>query len=201
MININEEEINRLQGKLGILLDCMTIKELGYEYPNDSYIVIDPMYDADGYYTGDPLEMLNGIIGPSLGKGFCESTVCWENELRDLGAEIPYIKYEDDQDEVIGFTLNINNKDTEKFIEYNLQIDREMQIVISNLEADVYFEESTVENIQFIIDYKNKNGFFIVVPENYFAIDYFINGYVKLLQIIRNRIENYEKQLQEGVAA
>lgn len=194
MIDINEEEISRLHGKLLILKECIRIRNLGYEYPKNSYVTIDMMCEMDGYGSVDLIEVINGIIGSSVGDGYCNYTESVKDELIALGGEIPCSTY--DTDSILGFTININNKDTKKFIKYKMELSEKTKRIIKSIESDLCFDEATIDEAQFIVDYKNESGFYIIVPEYYYVGDYFIFSYVELLQNIRNEVEEYERNMK-----
>lgn len=193
MIDINEEEIERLYGKLIILEQCIKIRKLGYEYPKNEYITIDMMCDMDGYGTYDPTTVIGDIIGPSLGDGYCCDTESVKDDIISLGGKIPYSQY--DTDSIVGFTININNDDTKKFIKYNMPISKGIEHTITSIESDMCYDESTVDKVQLIIDYEGNSGFYIIVPEFYFMGDYFIQTYIEFLEIMRDEINQFEKEM------
>ena len=199
MIDINEEEIERLYGKLIILEQCIRIRKLGYEYPKNEYITIDMMCEMDGYGTQDPVSIIAGIIGTSVGNGYCCDTESVKDDVLSVGGKIPYSQY--DIDSIVGFTININNDDTKKFIKYKMSVSKNVEKIIKSIESDLCYDESTVSDIQFIVDYEGNSGFYMIVPEYYFAGDYFIQSYIELLETIRDEINEFEKEMNKEEAA
>jgi hypothetical protein len=190
MIDINEDEIDRLFGKLVMLGNCMRIKKLGYIYEEGTYITIDTRADEDGYGGIDQVEFLGGLLGTSIGTGYCGTNEYMKDELISIGGKIPYSTY--DKDCINGLTVKIENPDIDKLIKYKLNnndfINKFIQLFTENC---CMCEESTVTDVQIIFN----DYIYIIVPEEYFMIDMFFETYCIFLEEIREKVEFYEKQL------
>ena len=189
MIDINEDELDRLFGKLVMLGNCMRIKKLGYIYEEGTYIIIDTRADEDGYGGIDQLDFLVGLLGTSIGTGDCGTNEYMKDELISIGAKVPYSTF--DKDCITGMTVKIENPDIDKFIKYKLNDDNFINKFIQLFADNCCFcDESTVSDVQIIFnDYA-----YIIVPEEYFMIDMFFETYCIFLEEIRNKIELYEKE-------
>lgn len=191
MIDINEDEIDRLYGKLLMLALCMRIKKLGYIYEEGTYITIDTRADEDGYSGMDQIEFINGLLGTSIGSGCCSTNEYMKDELISVGAEIPYSTY--DEECINGLTIKVGNQDIDKFIKYKLSNEKFIKNTIQSFTDNCCMcEESTVTDIQIIFN----DYMYIVIPEEYFMIDMFFETYCDTLENIREKIETYEEELK-----
>lgn len=191
MIDINEDEIDRLYGKLFMVALCMRIKKLGYIYEEGTYITIDTRADEDGYSRIDQLEFINGLLGTSIGSGCCSTNEYMKDELISVGAEIPYSTY--DEECINGLTIKVDNQDIDKIIKYKLIDEKFIKDTIRSFtDSCCMCEESTVTDVQIIFsDYM-----YIVIPEEYFMIDMFFETYCSFLENIREKIVAHEEMLK-----
>lgn len=195
MLDFNEEEIDRMHGKLHMLSICCDIVDLGFKYEEKDCVIID-IYAGEGGYGGPTeIEMLETIIRPTLGDG--EIDFNYENIelLKSLSVEIPYSTY--DEDSINGFFVRIDNYITKKFISYKLTPDENVTRAIKRMTDTNWYNESTVENTQVIF---KDEGVYIVYPEEYVCLDEFLESYIWLLENMKKQVEDYEMNLEKEVA-
>lgn len=193
MIDINEDEVERLYGKLVMLGLCMRIRRLGYIYEEGTYITIDTMADSDGYGGIDQLEFIHGLLGTSIGSGYCSTNESIKDELILIGAKIPYSTY--DKDCINGLTIKIDNEDIDKIIKYKLIDEKFIENAVKHFTDNCCMcEESTVTDVQIIFD----SYMYIVIPEEYFMVDMFFETYCSFLEDIREKIKNYEEKFKNN---
>lgn len=192
MIDINDDELERLYGKLEMLSNCLRIRALGYCYYEGTYITIDPRAEDGGYGGFDQIEFLVGVLGSSIGEGCCDTNEALRDELISIGAKIPYSTY--DSDCINGVTLKIDNDVISKFHKYGLMTKEFVHESVQSIEDECCLcEESTVTNIQMIYN----SYLYIVVPEEYFAIECFFSAYCSILERIHKEVEEYEKEMNK----
>lgn len=199
MFDINEEEVDRLYGKLNTIWLCLKLRDLGYEYEKGEFITIDLRVEEDGYGSLNQEEVLTGLLGTAIGDGCVKSNDDMQEELKALGAKIPHNLY--DKGSVCGFTLKLDNEDTNKYIRCNIK-DEDMirKNQINMAERCCFYEESDVKDIQIILDHEN-GSIFIVTPEEYVMIDEFFDSCIDFLADIQESIKKYEENLIEGDVA
>lgn len=195
MIELNEEEIDKLHSKLHMLEKCCDIIDLGFKYKEEDCVIIDVFAEEGGYYGPTELDMIETIIRPTVEDGEIGSNCNNMDLLKEICAAIPYSTY--DEDSVVGFYVHIDNYITKKFISYNLTPDKNVEIAIKRMKGINWYNESTVEDIQIIF---RKEGLYIIYPEEYACVDEYIDSYTLFLSSMKEQVEDYENNLKEEAA-
>lgn len=195
MINLNEEEIDRLHSKLYMLEKCCDIIDLGFKYKENDCVIIDIFAGEGGYSGPTELDIIETIIRPTIEDGEIGFNYNNVDLLKEISAEIPYSTFDDET--INGFFVHIDNYITKKFIFYNLTPDENVKMAIKRMKETNWYNESSVEDTQIIIKEK---GVYIIYPEEYACVDEYIDSYTLILSSMKEQIEEYESNLEREVA-
>ena len=190
--DINEDEIFILGCKLDNLFNCLRIKKIGYGYQKGKMVNL-LTRDPEGYYQFDDIESFKSLAGTSLGYGWIEYAEDVEEEIKSIGAVVPKSKYHNN--ETMGIVIKIDNEETKHIISQNIQVDEDILNNLGEMSDWFCIEESTINEVQAIIDRKGKEGIYIIIPSNYIDVEYAFSLYCDLLEAIYELVNNKEEEL------
>lgn len=184
----DEEEIEKMLGKIEMLKLCCKIKDLGFTYRENDIVAID-IYANEGGWNGPcEIDIIYSIIKPTLGDGRCEINDKIREELETYDIELPMDLYYDDF--VSGVTYTINNFMTKELYESGRYLKKDWINFINSFYWGFCEEESSVDIVQVAFSH---NGMHLIFPTTYIYPQDFIESYILFYTELIKIYNQYEE--------
>ena len=178
LLDLNEEEIDKLFNKLRALKIHKRILEMGYK------LVECPMLDIysgieEGWYN--PVQNIDNCLGGILGEG--QVGYYYDTVLESEAIEI-FEKFKIDIEEVVkktdctGMYIFINNADTKNAIKNNIKVDDSKLDTFHGIMSSLTMSGEYIFSI-------TESGYLLVFYEDYLEMEDLINGILDLMVISR----------------
>lgn len=190
-MNLNEDEIEKLETKLRILQICCDILELGYRYTEGKTVVTDLYAIYEGYSTLCELDILESVLQPILGDGFIESNFSKIELLRELGVKVPIDLCVSEAEEPSGYVILISDENYKKLMKYDLATDDFIDYAEAEFAKTICCCDSNLEEVQILV---NCDGMYIIYPEKYFDPLDSLAIFVDITKRVIEMVKGYEAE-------
>lgn len=190
--DFNEEELERLQVKLDMLMKCKRIESLGYKYEPYNYIYLDHTVQ-DGYEPVDQIDFITSVLTPVIDYGTCIYTSDMDEEvLKGLNIEIPYSDY--DTDIITGMTIKFVNTYVDEYIDKNLDEKILKKIAKEHMDGCFGYGDCSIDITQVALD-KQEKALYIIIPDEYIAMDEFIESMIRFLDAFHAELDKTNEEV------